>query len=440
MREPRTRVMPEVQRLSGLSPRRRAELLERSAARLLDPSVRETAARALEAVRKRGDDAVAAYTAAHDGVRLTPAELAVDGETTARARQAIPPAVLAALEAAIDRTRRYNEHLMPRSWLEPLEPGITVGIKFTPLSGVGVYVPSGKGTFPSTAVTLLTPAVVAGVEAIAVVVPPRRDGSVDPVILAACDLLGVRAIFRCNGVAGVAALAVGTERIPRMPALAGPGNPYVAATQLLAQAGGARMLALLGPTEAVILADETADPRRIALDLVSEAEHGADSAALLVTDSPALAAAVAERIPILLDRLPEDRAGFARAAITANGGIFAAASMEEAIAFVNDYAPEHLLVVTADPRRILERITHAGEILLGPSTPFAAANYAIGVPAALPTNGAARAASGITALSFLKASSVAMLDEAALGRLRPVVEQLGMYEGFPAHVRAVTDR
>ncbi|HEU5298579.1 MAG TPA: histidinol dehydrogenase [bacterium] len=440
MREPRTRVMPEVQRLSGLSPRRRAELLERSAARLLDPSVRETAARALEAVRERGDDAVAAYTAAHDGVRLTPAELAVDGETIARARQAIPPAVLAALEAAIERARRYNEHLMPRSWLEPLEPGITVGIKFTPLSGVGVYVPSGKGTFPSTAVTLLTPAVVAGVEAIAVVVPPRRDGSVDPAILAACDLLGVRAVFRCNGVAGVAALAVGTERIPRMPALAGPGNPYVAATQLLAQAGGVRMLALLGPTEAVILADETADPRRVALDLVSEAEHGADSAALLVTDSPALAAAVAERIPILLDRLPEDRAGFARAAITANGGIFAAASMEEAIAFVNDYAPEHLLVVTVDPRRILERITHAGEILLGPSTPFAAANYAIGVPAALPTNGAARAASGITALSFLKASSVAMLDEAALGRLRPVVEQLGMYEGFPAHVRAVTDR
>lgn len=433
-------VMPDVQRLSSLDASRRRALRERSSARILDPAVQEAAARALDAVRERGDDAVVAYTAEFDGVRLAPSQLAVDEDEITRARAAISPAVREALEAAIDRARRYNTLLLPRSWLQPLEPGITVGVRFTPLAGVGVYIPSGKGTFPSTAVTILTPAVVAGVERIAVVVPPRRDGSVDPAVLAVCDLLGVRRVFRCNGVAGVAALAVGTGRIPRMPAVAGPGNPYVAATQLLAQRDGTRMMALLGPTEAVILADGTADPRRVALDLVSEAEHGADSAVLLVTDSAALAGAVAALVPGLLDRLPEDRARFARAAIAENGGIFTARSMDEALDFVNDYAPEHLLVVTADPQRTLERIAHAGEILLGPSTPFAAGNYALGVPAALPTNGAARAASGITALSFLKASSVAMLDETALARVRPVVERLGTYEGFPAHVRAVVER
>ena len=225
-----------------------------------------------------------------------------------------------------------------------------------------------------------------------------------------------------------------------MPALVGPGNPYIAATQLLAQTAGTRMLALLGPTESVILADATADPRRVALDLVNEAEHGTDSTAILVTDSAPLAAGVAALVPEMLDRLPEDRAHFARTAIRDNGGIFLAASAEEAIDFVNAFAPEHLLIVTAEPQRTLERIAHAGEILLGPSTPFAAGNYAIGVPAALPTNRAAQAASGITVLSFLTASSVAMLDEAGLAKVRPVVEQLGTYEGFPAHVRAVAER
>ena len=430
----------DVQALSALSPQRRQDILARAGARVFDRDVQDVAAHALCAVRERGDSAVLEYTAAFDHVRLARTQLAVGPEEIERAREAVPPALVEALRAAIDRARRYNERLVPRGWLEPLEPGITVGVKFTPLSGVGVYIPSGKGTFPSTAVTILTPAVVAGVGSIAVVVPPRQDGSVDPALLVACDLLGVRQIFRCNGVAGVAALAVGTETIPRMAAIAGPGNPYVAATQLLAQASGTRMLALLGPTEAVILADETADARRLALDLVSEAEHGTDSSAILITDSPRLGSEVAVFVPEALSRLPEERAGFARAAITNNGGIFVAASMDEAIDFVNEYAPEHLLVVTADPRRTLERIAHAGEILLGPFTPFSAANYAIGVPAALPTNQAARTASGISVLSFLKASSVVMLDEQGLRKVGPVVEQLGAYEGFPAHVRAVTER
>jgi len=430
----------EVLRLGALSPDRRRRILARAGALVFDPEVQEAARRALDAVRERGDEALVEYTARFDGVRLDRGALAVPATEIAAARDRVPAPVVEALRAAISRARRYHERLRPRDWLEELEPGIFAGIRFTPVAAAGLYIPSGKGRFPSTAVTMLVPAVVAGVREIRVVAPPRADGAVDEALLVACALLGVRAVYRCNGVAGVAALAVGTETIPAAPVIAGPGNPYVAAVQLQAQALGARMLAPLGPTEAVVLADGSADPRRVALDLLNEAEHGADSAALLVTDSLRLASEVAARVEELLARLPEDRRGYARAALEGFGGILLADSLDAAVAFVNEYAPEHLLVATRDPRAILARVAHAGEVLLGQHTPFAAGNYAIGVPAALPTGGAARHASGITVLSFLKATSVAALDEAGLATVRPVVEALGRYEGFPAHVMAVRER
>ncbi len=430
----------EIQRLASLTAAQRQRLLERAGARVFDPEVQDAARRALLAVRDRGDDALLEYTARYDGVVLERSGLAISLPEIREARERVPAALMEALRSAIARARRYNERLQPQSWMEELEPGITVGVKFAPLAGVGVYIPSGKGRFPSTAVTILTPAVVAGVPQVRVVVPPQPDGTVDPALLVTCDLLGVRDIVRCNGVAGIAALAVGTSTIPAVPAVVGPGNPYVVATQLLAQALGVRMLALLGPTEAVVLADEDADPERLALDLINEAEHGPDSAALLITDSEAVARAAAARVPDGLARLPEPRRRFAQTALSAYGGIFVADTMEEAVEFVNAYAPEHLQIATRHPREILAYITHAGEILLGQHTPFAAGNYAIGVPAALPTGRAARSSSGITVHSFLKASSVASLDAQGLARVRPVVEQLGTYEGFPAHVMAVTAR
>ncbi len=429
-----------VERLSGMAGDRRQKIVRRAGARVFDPDVQDAARQALAAVRGRGDEALLEYTARYDGVTLDRSQLKVGPDEFETARDTLPQALVEALRGAIARARRYNERLRPDSWMEDLEPGIRVGVRYTPLAGVGIYIPSGKGRFPSTAVTILTPAVVAGVSRIAVVVPPQRDATVDQALLVACGLLGASDVFRCNGVAGVAALAVGTETIPRMPAIAGPGNPYVTATQLMAQAMGIRMLALLGPTEAVILADASADPRHLALDLLNEAEHGMDSAAVLITDSAAQARDVARLVTEYLARLPEDRRAFAEAATTEYGGIFVADSLDEAIAFVNMYAPEHLLIATAGPEETMTRITNAGEILLGPHTPFAAGNYAIGVPAALPTNQTAQVSSGITVLSFLKASSVASLDAEGLRAVRPVVEQLGAYEGFPAHVMAVTAR
>ncbi|MDR7481408.1 MAG: histidinol dehydrogenase [Armatimonadota bacterium] len=428
-------------RLSALTPAERQARLERGRGQVFTAARREYAARVLDDVARQGDAAVAAYTARWDGVALAPDRFAVTDDEVRAAHRALEDSVHEALRAAIARSRRYNLWLRPPALaLAELEPGVTVGVQYTACRSAGIYVPSGKGSFPSMAVAMVTPAVVAGVEEIAVVVPPRPDGSADPAVVVAADLLGVRRIFRCNGAAGVAALAVGTAAIPRTDVVVGPGNPVIAAVQCAAAAYGARSPVLLGPSEAVVLADGTADADRLAVDLLNEAEHGADSAVMLVTVEEALARGVAARLPALLGRLPQPRRDFARAALVEQGGLFVADDLEQAIAWVNAYAPEHLMLAVRDPAALLPRIRHAGEILMGLHTPFAAANYAIGVPAALPTGGAAVAASGVTVWSFLKVTSLAQLDERGLRAVGPVAVRLGQYEGFPAHVQALTAR
>lgn len=431
----------DVVRLADAPPDRLQQILRRSSAEIFDPARVAHVAGIIADVERRGDAAIVDYTAQYDKVTLTPERLAVARTEVRKAYDEIDDGLRTALAASIARARRYNERLRPAGLtLDELEPGITAGVKWTPIDAAGVYVPSGKGTFPSTLVTLVTPAVVAGVEEIAVVVPPRPDGSVDPAILVAADMLGVPRVYRCNGVAGIAGLASGTATLPRVRVLGGPGNPYVTAAQIAVQSRGVRLLSVLGPTESMILADETADADRLALDLLNEAEHGTDSAAVLVTVSEALIDDVQERLPRYLARIPARRRAFAEAALRGYGGAILARSMEEAIAFVNLYAPEHLQIATRDPLGTLGTIRHAGEVLLGQDTPFSAGNYAIGVPAALPTSGFARVASGVTVMSYLKATSVAALDARGLAAVRPVVERLGRYEDFPAHVLAVAAR
>jgi histidinol dehydrogenase len=427
--------------LRSLTPQERQARLARARAQVGTAARRQYAAQVLEDVARDGDAAVAAYTARWDGVALAPERFAVTRDEVEAAYRALPETVSEALQLAIARSRRYNRWLRPPEVaLTELEPGIVVGVRYTACRSAGIYVPSGKGSFPSMVVAMVTPAVVAGVEDLTVVVPPRPDGSADPAVLVAADLLGVRRIVRCNGAAGVAALALGTASIPRADVVVGPGNPVIAAVQLAAAAYGARPLVLLGPSEAVVLADASADVDRLVADLLNEAEHGADSAVLLVTTEATLAAAVAARLPDALAGLPQPRRDFARAALLDQGGLWIADDLEEAIAWINAYAPEHLMLAVRDPFALLPRIRHAGEILLGTHTPFAAANYAIGVPAALPTGGAAVAASGVTVWSFLKATSLASLDERGLRTVGPVAVRLGTYEGFPAHVRALTVR
>jgi histidinol dehydrogenase len=395
----------------------------------------------LDDIATQGDAAVMAYTARWDGLALTSDDLRVPPEAIRAAPTRIDDGLRHALATAIARSRRYNEWLKPQPLaLVDLEPGITVGVRHTPCRSAGIYVPSGKGTFPSTLIALATPAVVAGVEDIAVVVPPGPGGTPDPAVLAAADLLGLMRVYCCNGAAGVAALAVGTRTIPRADVITGPGNPVIAAVQQASAAYGARPLVVLGPSESIVLADETADPARLVVDLLNEAEHGADSAAILLATDAGLAGRVVSQLPQALSALPEPRRSYAGRAISDLGGVFVAADLGEAVAWINRYAPEHLQLAVRDPLAVAAHVRHAGEILLGQGTPFAAANYALGVPAALPTGGAAAAASGVTVLSFLKTTSLAGLTQDGLRAVADVAIRLGRYEGFPAHVHAITAR
>jgi histidinol dehydrogenase len=437
--------MPE----SGFTVRRLRDLpsddirrrLDRSAAAIFNDQMRAYARRVLDDVSRDGDIAVASYTRQWDQVSLAPPEFLVRREETAAAHRAIDPVLRGALETSIAMARRYNEWLHPAARaVEELLPGITVGLQYRACRSAGLYVPSGKGTFPSMLITMGTPAVVAGVERVAVVVPPRGDGTVDPAILVAGDLLGISAIYRCNGAAGVAALAVGTPTIARTDVIVGPGNPVIAAVQQAAAAYGARPLVTLGPTESIVLADASADPVRLVIDLLNEAEHGDDSAVMLLATDAEMAERVASLLPTYLNRLPEPRRGYARRAIEEHGGLFVTDDLDEAIDWINRYGPEHLQLAVRDPLGVASRVNHAGEILAGQFTPFSAANYAIGVPAALPTSGAAFAASGVTVLTFLKAVSIASLTAEGLRTVAPVAIRLGQHEGFPAHIQAITER
>jgi len=429
-----------VTRLSALPASERRRRHTRASAVIFGEEMRAYARQILDAVARDGDTAVARYTREWDHVALSPEQFAVRDDEFETARAAIDPVVRGALESMIARVRRFNEWLRPQPGAATeLEPGISVGVRYSSVRSAGVYVPSGKGSFPSSFVMLTVPAVVAGVETITAVVPPRPDGSVDPAVLVAADVIGVRRIFRCNGPAGIAAMAIGTATIPRAAVVVGPGNPVIAAVQMAAGAYGARPIVLLGPSEAVILADESADASALALDLLNEAEHGGDSAATLLVTDEALAGRVAVAVHRWAERLPEPRRRFALQAIGEWGGIFVA-DLDEAIAWINDYAPEHVQLAVRDPDGVSARIHHAGEILLGQCTPFAAANYAIGVPHALPTSGWAAAASGVSVLAFMKTTFVAGLTAAGLRTVAPVAAALGRHEGFPAHVQAITER
>jgi len=352
----------------------------------------------------------------------------------------LPPDLLAAIDQAIANVRRFNQRIADRaSWHEELAPGVWVGEQASPLDRVGLYVPCGKGSFPSVMIHLGTPAVVAGVAEIAVVLPPLPggNGAVDPAVLAVAGRLGIREIYRCNGVAGIAALALGTETARRVRRIDGPGSPAIAAAQLAVQRHGVAVGLLYGPSEAVILADHTADPDLLAADLLNDAEHGHDSAALLITSDPALIDAVEARVAVRLANLPEPRRSYAASSISVYGGAILARSLDEGVAFINEYAPEHLQVATSRPEEWSSQVKNAGEILIGQGTPFVVANFSLGIPNTLPTGGFAALSSACTAHTFLKRSTVARLSAGALSDLRPGVRALAQHEGFPAHAAAL---
>ncbi len=429
-------------RLSTMGDADRARIMARATAAIFDPELNRGVAAIVEDVREHGDEAVCRALARFDGIACAPDQLRVTDAEIETARRGVSCAVLDGIREGLANIRAFNERAAAgMTWRAEIAPGLEVGEQGRPIDSAGLFVPSGKGSFPSVLMQIGTPAVVAGVPRIAVVVPPTKGQgiAVDPAVLVVAGELGLRDIFRANGPAGIAALALGTETIPKVSRVVGPGSPAVTAAQIQVQALGCSTVMLFGPSESLTIADNSAEPRVLAADVLNEAEHGLDSAALLLSDSAALLDAVDREVEEQLAALPEWRREFAAAAISRFGGAILVDDLDEAVSFANDYAPEHLLVATDDPEALLARLDHAGEILLG-DTPFAAANYALGVPATLPTGGFARSSSGVTARTFLKTSSVARTSREALARLAPGIVALAEHEGFPAHAAAIRAR
>src|SRR5258708_2065743 len=397
----------------------------------------------VRAVRERGDEAMLEFTAKFDRVQLDPAKLRVSREEIEEAHAQLDPKVKQAIEYAIGNVRRFHEKQMPHEqWFTEVAPGVVAGERITPIPSVGLYVPRGKGSFPSVMYMLATPASIAGVPRIVVCTPPAPDGSVDAASLVAADLCGVHEIYRIGGILAIAALAYGTESIARVHKITGPGNGYVTATKRLLY-GTVDVGLPAGPSESAILADASANPELLARDLLIEQEHGPDSSALLVTHSREIAEAVARLLPQKIAALPEPRQTFVRTGLESpqgTGGIILTASLDEAIDFVNEYAPEHLGVLTSEPFAILPRLKNAGEILLGQYTPFSTGNYAVGTNAILPTGGKAHTYSCTSVYDFLKRTGIAYVKAEGYPMISQTVQTLAEFEGFPAHASAVRDR
>ena len=433
-----------VRRWDALDAAGQARLLARSTGAIFDPELMASIEGLFTDVKARGDAAVVEATDRFDGVRIAPGDLRVRPDELAAAHAATRPSLLAGIREAIANSRLFNEaqvRATATGWREEVRPGFLVGEQVAPIPSAGLYVPAGKGSFPSVLCQIGTPAVVAGVTEVAVLVPPMpRTGAVDPATLATAHELGLTNVFRSNGPAGIAALTFGTETFPRVRKIVGPGSPAVTASQVLAQRYGTATNMLCGPSESLLIADATADPQRLALDLVNEAEHGTDSAALLVTDSPALAARLEPAVAAAVASLPEPRRAYATAVLGNLGGVLLFDTMDDAVAFANVYAAEHCEIATADTEATLRSLRYAGEALLGQDTPIGASSYTIGIPATLPTGGYAQLNGGVTARTFQTTTSIAQLSPSALaGLARPTIA-LADHEGFPAHANAFRGR
>jgi len=399
-----------------------------------DAATRETVRAILDDVLSRGDDAVREYGRRFDGVDLPPSEWPLDAGTWQGALGRVSPSVRAALERAVDRVRAYHEHQREVGFHLTEPDGSVVGMKVTPLDRVGLYVPGGKASYPSSVVMNAVPALVAGVQEIVAVVPPQ---GITDVVLAACALSGVTRIFRVGGAQAIAALAYGTATIPRVDKIVGPGNRWVAEAkrQVVGQVG---IDMIAGPTEVLVLADHTARPDRVAADLIAQAEHDEDAVSWCVTTDPALAEALPAALEAALTRAP--RGSIARAALERNGLIVLVPSMREAIEVANRRAPEHLEIVAEAAERVAAGIRHAGAIFLGDDTPEPVGDYIAGPSHVLPTAGTARYASPLGVYDFVKRTSVIRYTRARLADDAEAIIALAEAEGLYGHAGAVRVR
>ncbi len=391
----------------------------------------------LEHVRSEGDQAVRGLTEQFDGVLLPPDGLMVSAAEIAAAYALVGADLLPALTAAIANIRSYHQRQLRNSWFEATADGSILGQRFSPLQRVGLYVPGGTAAYPSSVLMNAIPAQVAGVPELVICTPPLSDGSVNPSILVAADQLGIRTIYKAGGAQAVAAMAFGTDTLAAVDKIVGPGNIYVTAAKRLVY-GYVDIDMLAGPSEIMILADSSADPRFLATDLLSQAEHDRLAQAVLVTPARELIEPVRDELHRQLTELP--RTGQASAALEAYGRIVLVEDLNEAVAVANRFAPEHLELMVADPWALLGQVRHAGAIFLGPFSPEPIGDYSAGPSHVLPTGGTARFASGLTVDSFRKSSSIIAISQTGLGCLAATAATMATSEGLVAHAKSVQVR
>jgi histidinol dehydrogenase len=394
----------------------------------------EVVATILADVRREGDAAVRRYTAAIDGVTLDRLEVAP--EELAAATAALDPAELAAWRLAADQVERFHRHQPRAGWLD-MGPDGALGQIVRPLARVGLYAPGGRNAYPSSLLMAAVPARVAGVGEVVVCTPPRRDGTMNPSILAVAALCGVDRVFRIGGAQAIAALAYGTASVPRVDKILGPGNIFVALAKRQVF-GQVAIDQIAGPTETVVIADASARPATVAADLLAQAEHDPMASAILLTPSRPLAEAVAAEVERQLAGLA--RRQIAAASIADHGGAVITADIEEAIALANEYAPEHLCLLVADPWRWLDQVVNAGGVFLGDDSFEVMGDYIAGPSHIMPTGGTARFSSPLHVGEFLKITSVVALNRCGLDRLGPAAARLARVEGLTGHAAAVEQR
>ncbi len=399
--------------------------------------------RILEDVKIRGDEAIAEFLSEQVGRTVKPEEIVVKGEAVKAAYEALSPRVLKAIKHMIRNVRKFHRRQLPKSWTMRIEEGVYAGQLIIPLSSAGLYVPSGKATYPSVAVMVTVPASVAKVPRIAVASPPfQNEMKMDPATLVAAHLSGAKEFYIMGGAHAIAAFAYGTKFVKPVDVIAGPGGPYTYAAKLMVR-DLVRVDIPAGPSEALIYWDGTLPASWVAWDFLNEAEHGPDSAAVLLTTSMEYAERVSEELDKAVEALPEPRRSYVLKNAGKYSAIIVVENLEEAVEFMNLYAPEHFLIDSKNARRIFgkirEKLRNFGTLCL--NTPISAGNYGVGPNATLPTGGYARLYSGLSVDVFLKKPTVEEVrGKAGLKSMLEAVVALADYEGFPAHAKSMKIR
>ncbi len=417
---------------------RRAAKLERVRQRnvVLDADLMKQVGSIIDGVRVRGDAAIINYAEQFDGCTMQPSELQIGAEELRRIAANVDANVLEALREAISNVRRFHEHERQESWEIETEYGVRLGQRITPIERVGLYVPGGTASYPSSVVMNVVPAQVAGVKRIIIATPPRslRENSA---VAAALLQLGVSEVYAVGGAQAIAALAFGTETVPRVDKITGPGNRYVAVAKKLVF-GTVGIDSIAGPSEVAIIADTTARAEFLAADLLAQAEHAEDASAILLTTSEQLAKDVAAQVSRQAEWLP--RRSVVEKSLAQYGAIVLVNNLDQACAIVNTLAPEHLEVVTRDDEAVAAHIHHAGAIFFGSYSPEVVGDYFAGPNHVLPTAGAARFSSALGVFDFVRRTSVLRYSREALKRSAEKIAALAKAEGLDAHARSATIR